>query len=509
MDEAIAGSAATACDCDDGNQFSRANVFGMLLTLQICQLTQPYGSLLFRGLGGFLWRVNPVSSLVEACIVFWYPSKVAYHSRSQSWVGVLERLQYTAAALLLLRATIAGESDGGLMERLLTGSFLDRDVPDPPPRPGFGGPDEGSGSSTAHGQNSPSGFVRRRTTEPEANMPPGAHGPESRWTSEDAATEKSRILNQALGSNALARRESRIDLVAGISVLLVMLKLVAIQHGSRMFTTLCLLMIAGWAAIQILLLLLHSRSMDEIDMAIVVRTTRTLNHSLAGAEDNWLYLYMAFHLPFFGYPSYLFAFGDWDPQSHSGFLHVLLTVWYAVVYVVSSFAFVILWPSLIFGWIALLTGSLDNTSKYFWKRLLLFIFWLFPMTTAMVFSTVHFTEKAKHILGSNNIFPKIGAKDFYIFQFLLDYDIPGLQFLFHDVFDHVSSVLLFALALGLMVFLYSFLFVPWPTKIDPPRSLRVWASIGNTLFGGAAFLFVLLCYDPQNTYQPDWTEWLG
>ncbi|KAK3369688.1 hypothetical protein B0T24DRAFT_633032 [Lasiosphaeria ovina] len=288
-----------------------------------------------------------------------------------------------------------------------------------------------------------------------------------------------------------------------------MLKLVAIQHGSWMFTTLCLIMIVGWAAIQTLLLLLHSRSMDEIDMAIVVRTTRTLNHSLTGAEDNWLHLYMAFHLPFFGYPSYLFAFGDWDPQGHSGVLYVLLTVWYAVVYVVSSLAFVILWPSSISGWIALLTGSLDNTSRYFWKRLLLFIFLLFPMTTAMVFSTIHFAEKAKHILGTNNIFPEIGAKDFYIFQLLLNYDSRALQILLHDMSNQLSNVLFFALALGLMVFLYSFLFVPWSTKIDPPRSLRVWVSIGNTLFGGAVFLFVLLCYDPQNTYQPDWTEWLG
>jgi hypothetical protein len=49
--------------------FSRANVFSMFVTLQLCQLTQPYGSLLFQGASGFLWRCNPISSFVESCII--------------------------------------------------------------------------------------------------------------------------------------------------------------------------------------------------------------------------------------------------------------------------------------------------------------------------------------------------------------------------------------------------------------------------------------------------------
>src|SRR5436190_22634147 len=50
--------------------FSRANVFGIFVALQLCQLTQPYGSLLFRGVRGFLWHCNPISSFVEACIIY-------------------------------------------------------------------------------------------------------------------------------------------------------------------------------------------------------------------------------------------------------------------------------------------------------------------------------------------------------------------------------------------------------------------------------------------------------
>ncbi|KIM72613.1 hypothetical protein PILCRDRAFT_15962 [Piloderma croceum F 1598] len=48
--------------------FTCANIFGLFLTIQICQLTQPYGSLLFRGTHGWFWRVSPLASL-EGCIM--------------------------------------------------------------------------------------------------------------------------------------------------------------------------------------------------------------------------------------------------------------------------------------------------------------------------------------------------------------------------------------------------------------------------------------------------------
>jgi hypothetical protein len=46
--------------------FTRANIFGMFLTIQLCQLTQPYGSLLFRGVHGWFWRVSPIASFLES-----------------------------------------------------------------------------------------------------------------------------------------------------------------------------------------------------------------------------------------------------------------------------------------------------------------------------------------------------------------------------------------------------------------------------------------------------------
>lgn len=41
------------------NEFTYLNITGMFLTLQLRRLTQPYGSLLFRGGSEFFWRCNP------------------------------------------------------------------------------------------------------------------------------------------------------------------------------------------------------------------------------------------------------------------------------------------------------------------------------------------------------------------------------------------------------------------------------------------------------------------
>jgi hypothetical protein len=108
-----------------GTEFPRANLFGMFVTLQLCQLTQPYGSLLFRGSSGFFWRVNPIASFVEALIIAYYLLKTIW----QAWREELEmphwgkKLKTTASALLLLRGALEDE-DGGLMGKLMAASFF-------------------------------------------------------------------------------------------------------------------------------------------------------------------------------------------------------------------------------------------------------------------------------------------------------------------------------------------------------------------------------------------------
>ena len=77
----------------------------MFLTLQLCQLTQPYGSLLFRKSTGWFWRVSPVASFAEGCVILVY-LVLARDVPVRKWGG----FRVAAAALLLLRDGSVGES---------------------------------------------------------------------------------------------------------------------------------------------------------------------------------------------------------------------------------------------------------------------------------------------------------------------------------------------------------------------------------------------------------------
>src|SRR5271156_4828183 len=84
---------------------TRANIFAIFLTLQLCQLTQPYGSLLFPNAVGWLWRVSPIASFTEGCIIFVY---LAFGR--DNWQS-LKEFRVTAAALLLLRSIRVDDDD--------------------------------------------------------------------------------------------------------------------------------------------------------------------------------------------------------------------------------------------------------------------------------------------------------------------------------------------------------------------------------------------------------------
>jgi hypothetical protein len=223
-------------------QLSRANVFGLFLTLQICQFTQPYGSLLFRGYGGLFWRCNPIASFVEACIILLHLVHSTWRytldgQRADSG-GLWKSWQQTASGLLLLRGAINDASGSDLMEKIMTGSFLEREQ-----------------------------------------------------------------LNEAFGSNALAHREWRIDLVTMVSVLTVVVKISAIR-GVPVLKVTAFAMFLGWLGMQVLLIFFHSREMSRSEMASSVNTVRRQNTILKLWSPLFLGLFMALHLPFFAYASY-------------------------------------------------------------------------------------------------------------------------------------------------------------------------------------------------------------
>ena len=110
----------------NGNNFSRASMIGMFIALQLCQLTQPYESLLFRGGGGSFWRCNPISSFTEACIIYFYLGRNVFFIWRVSGRGkVIQNLQLVAGALLLLRASNADEDAEALLDDLMTESLLE------------------------------------------------------------------------------------------------------------------------------------------------------------------------------------------------------------------------------------------------------------------------------------------------------------------------------------------------------------------------------------------------
>ncbi|KAF4631894.1 hypothetical protein G7Y89_g6239 [Cudoniella acicularis] len=83
-------------------------------------------------------------------------------------------------------------------------------------------------------------------------------------------SRESRLLNVAFGGNALAHYEWRIDLVTWLSVAAIALKILAIS-GAGWFRAACFLLMVGWAAVQILLSLFHTREMGDEDKRAAVR----------------------------------------------------------------------------------------------------------------------------------------------------------------------------------------------------------------------------------------------
>lgn len=61
--------AADASPVSHGSTVSRAEVFGIFLTLSLCLLSQPTGSLVYRPHSILPWRLNPLASLAEAVLI--------------------------------------------------------------------------------------------------------------------------------------------------------------------------------------------------------------------------------------------------------------------------------------------------------------------------------------------------------------------------------------------------------------------------------------------------------
>lgn len=337
MEETKHGPVASAA-ANSSNTFSRASMIGMFIKLQVCQLTQPYESLLFENGGGSFWRVNPISSFAEACIVFFYLGQVFVRSSRLGRDQLLLRLQQAAGALLLVRSTNADEDGGVLLDSLLgdivsNGQVIglsepgtaDGDVDLEPEEADIADNTLSSMSTGAMG----SSVDRHLSLDPGDRLTGDLPAPQP-----GSASIIAPKINAAFGGNALARKDLRIDIATMFAEVCLVVKLLAVT-GNAWFSAAGMLLALGWVAVQSLLLLFHSREMKEADLEATLRFAGKLKQTISDNDRRWDAFFLTWHLPVFGYLCYLATFSPWISPEATGLLAFLKNCWWFVTYILA------------------------------------------------------------------------------------------------------------------------------------------------------------------------------
>lgn len=286
----VPGSTTTIPGCDA--PFSPPSVFGLLLTLAFCLLTQPQGTLLYPShlkpprLATALLRLFPPCCVVETAVIIiylirspcyawreghrpklqvistnkWYQTRLSLNLRPFT-----SQIQMTAVALLSVRSKKQATLLATLRAQTPSQEVELATIPHHTTR---------HGQATATGTDPTSGTLpRRRTTNLEDGVTLG--------TSKAAQDET--IISTA-GPDVLAHSEILVDVVTFLSVLAAMAKLA--------FSTLPLQvrftawpLVAGWMALHAVLLIFHSGGEDGINSlepGALIREVRMIEAELNG-----------------------------------------------------------------------------------------------------------------------------------------------------------------------------------------------------------------------------------
>lgn len=321
----------------NSSEFTQANLIGLFLTISLCLLTQPWGSLLYRPLDKdypaiarilfFIWRVYPIACVAETVIILVCYIDTALEIRrrcldAQRRVTVseiLNSLHISAVALLLIRAN---DDRGGPVEEVLEENLSRiQSIPGVIEESESGG---GFDTTTIAAQSSAAvsaestqttGLLRRRTTNLEAAIP--LIGGNSRLQGTTDAPSHTSALKAALNTPVLRRKEKWLDVMEAFSALTVTLKLFMISFPWP-FRTAASFMVSGWLAVQSLLCLFHhvdDQDDDDDDDTSVIRAVITrakrhravISHPLSILAIHLvtlpLLLYISYGIGFsFGYP---------------------------------------------------------------------------------------------------------------------------------------------------------------------------------------------------------------
>ncbi|KAE9369354.1 hypothetical protein N431DRAFT_427518 [Stipitochalara longipes BDJ] len=502
-----------------GNNFTRTSMIGMFIALQLCQLTQPYGSILFRDGGGSFWRCNPISSFTEACIIFFYLGRNIFHTWRRGRGEIMQGLQLIAGALLLLRAANADEDAEGLLDELLTGNLLDSAQDE---HGEISGAPESTSREADIGDTSIVSMSTGATPSTISWQPSLESGNVSQANNHASTSKIGHILHAAFGNNALARRDFRIDLFTAFTEVCVIIKMLAIR-GNGWFSAAGMLLVLGWIAVQNLLIVLHAREMEESEMIDTVRMTARLDKDLLQWEWWWDTFFLVLHLPFFGYPCYLISFHPWISPNTTGFLSFLRGCgWFLDLLLAFMTAKMSFWATLFsvfIGWCGF------RRRRRFWKTLLylalpIMLAWL--CLAAMSHSQqICGPEKSKYCIGGDfkgffsvdtNLHRLVDQgyeflyKTLWLLFFLVIITVPYVMLTVPDGsdWDFVELLLPFV---GLLV--PDWHWINSTIEYLEKRFDRRKASLGNAIFVLVVFIIYLVHYDVANSYQPEWTSILG
>lgn len=304
-----------ATDTDTANEFTTANLIGLFLTLALCLLTQPWGSLAYRPpprtappaahFSFFLWRLNPVAAVAEAVATVACLGdavlQLRHRKRTQafSWrrlrQDVVEALHVTAVALLLMRV------DGG---HAATPDH-EANLPDQLP----------SSSSSL------SADVRKRRETPQQDADVLA--------TDQLRPQSPDDIRKTLGMSVLARKEKWTDLMATFSALVVLIKLIVIRMPWPIRIA-AIFQLAGWSSLHLVITLFHLRPLsdeadhDDVDISgnasgSITRAVRRNKALLRGLPT--LIAVHVVAVPYIGYVSWRAAFTliTPDPEAEKGY----------------------------------------------------------------------------------------------------------------------------------------------------------------------------------------------
>lgn len=335
---AVASTRAAGEANDAGDALAKGDIFGMFLTICICLIAQPSGSLFYRPWCLPIWRLNPLATLAEAVLIAYCfavhilfvvldtvsapadPGATGFWNRSLSrvrlfYLNFVEEIHTLAAALLLIRSD-TGRTEGtpaDMVDEIISKGLLDessdKDEGDDDAQAASQVQEESgdvddtgdlsirrASVSQDLGREAPFLFALRATMLPGLQPAPpwsppllfhiaaGVDASEEAARSDaeepadpvaDADSRLSTALRHALGASVIAHREFTVQAATVLSILSISAKLFTSSLPKPL--KICgLSMLAGWIAVQTTLVIFHAGHVDGVRMQRISRKVRDL-----------------------------------------------------------------------------------------------------------------------------------------------------------------------------------------------------------------------------------------